>query len=216
MVGTCILSTLTESVDGDSVATTSPLKNQEWNGFLRMLGAAIVNGFRDRCRRYDEELRRLDAARATGNRMLSKLGKGSKTSFDLGHFFLVKESLAFTYVQMQIPSEALLQYEELRAFLPETSGDDESVVESEAEKISRQKKAVKVQSKDFDDVATELAVAGDSLAFRKRLRRSLIWGSLSKPCCSTCTLAKPSSFCRWGIQLKSSAARTLSSKLCIK
>ena len=167
---TCILSTLTESVDGDSVATTSPLKNQEWNGFLRMLGAAVINGFRDRCRRYDEELRRLDAARAAGNRTLSKLGKGSKTSFDLGHFFLVKESLAFTYEQMQIPSEALLQYEELRAFLPETSGDDESIVESESEKINRQKKAVKVQSKDFDDEAIELAVAGDSLAFRKRLR----------------------------------------------
>jgi hypothetical protein len=167
---TCILSTLLESVDGNSVAAMSPLKNQEWNGFLRMLGAAVVSGFRDRCRRYEEEFRRLEATRAAGNRTISKLGKGSKTFFDLGHFFLVKESLAFSYEQMQIPLEALLLYEELRGFLPETSGDEESIVESAEDKAKRQKKAAKLQGKVFDSAAVALAIAGDSLGFRKRMR----------------------------------------------
>ena len=167
---TCILSTLLESVDGDSVATMSPLKNQEWNGFLRMLGAAVVSGFRDRCSRYEQEFRRLEAARAAGNRTISKLGKGSKVFFDFGHFFLVKESLAFSYEQMQIPLDALLLYEDLRGFLPETSGDDESIAESAEDKAKRQRKAAKVQGKVFDSTATALAIAGDSVGFRKRLK----------------------------------------------
>lgn len=169
---TCILSTLMDSIDG--AVTTSPLKNQEWSSFLRMLGSAVVGGFRDRCKRYDEELRRLDAARANSNNtrsLSSKLGKNANTTkFDLGHFFLVKESLAFTFEQMQIPSEALLQYEELRAFLPETSGDEESIVETDEEKEKRRKKAAKSQVEHFDETATALAIIGDTSGFRKRLR----------------------------------------------
>jgi trafficking protein particle complex subunit 10 len=166
----CILSTLLDGIDSSSAISTSPLKNQEWNGFLRMLGAAIVSGFRDRCRRYDEELRRLDAARASGTRTLSKLGKGSKSSFDFAHFFLVKESLAFTYEQMQIPLEAFSQYDELHSLLPETSGEIDEAIETAEEKAKRQKKAIKAQSKDFDATSTALAAAADSIPFRKRLR----------------------------------------------
>ena len=158
---TCIMSTLMESVDGTSVATTSPLKNQEWNNYLRMLGAAIVSGFRDRCRRYDEELRRLDAARASSRG--TKSGKGSK--FDLSHFFLVKESLAFTYEQMQLPAEALLQYEELRAFLPEATGEDNNEDPKKKKRKSSKRKLI-----DFDTDAVELAESGDAVGFRRRLR----------------------------------------------
>jgi len=160
-----------DSVDDSSVASTSPLKNQEWNGFLRMLGAAVVNGFRDRCRRYDAELRRLDAARANGNQVTKGLlgrnndNVNNKAKFDLGHFFLVKESLAFTFEQMQLPAEALLQYEELRAFLPQTSGDDLSFRETEDEKKKRIKKATKRQSGDFDEGATALAISEIQLVF---------------------------------------------------
>jgi hypothetical protein len=34
----------------------SSLKNQEWKAFLHNLGGAVVDGFQDRVRRYDEEL----------------------------------------------------------------------------------------------------------------------------------------------------------------
>jgi hypothetical protein len=72
----------------------------EWETFLQQLGAVCVEGFRDRCRHYDEQLRKL------------------KSNDDVT-LWLAKESLAFTYQQMRQPAEALLQYEELRALLPD-------------------------------------------------------------------------------------------------
>jgi hypothetical protein len=169
---TCILSTLMDPIEEDPSQLPSAQKNQEWSGFLRMLGSAIVSGFRDRCRRYDEELRRLDAARAADNNTIqkTKVTRSDSSRFDLGHFFLVKESLAFTFEQMQLPDEALLQYEELRAFLPETSGEDDNVGESEEERKKRKKRAARRQSMDFNQDATILAILGDTIGFRKRLR----------------------------------------------
>jgi hypothetical protein len=161
---TCIMSTLVDSVDDTSLATMSPLKNQEWNTFLHMLGSAIVSGFKDRCRRYDEELRRLDAHRATMPSSSTKAWQDVGPRFNLSHFFLVKESLAFTYEQMRLPEEALLQYEELRAFVPEPTDDDDSAAEKRKKK-SRSKRRIK----DIED-AMELAIAGDSAGFRRRLR----------------------------------------------
>jgi len=127
-----------------SYSHTSPLKNQEWKAFLHNLGGAITDGFGDRVKRYDEELRRLDARRAASaiacasqaggasqsgssrkgenandNNSIEERKEENQDQFDLSHFFLVKESLAFTYEQMQLPDEAKLQYEELEAFLPE-------------------------------------------------------------------------------------------------
>ena len=168
---TCIMSTLVDSVDDTSVATTSPLKNQEWNTFLHMLGSAIVSGFKDRCRRYDEELRRLDAHRATAT-PTSKSWKDAPR-FNLSHFFLVKESLAFTYEQMRLPEEALLQYEELRAFVPEPILDEDLVAEGDDYDGFVRKKKSKSKRK-VDEIETneamELAIAGDSVHFRRRLR----------------------------------------------
>ena len=57
-------------LDAD-VSTISPLKNQEWKAFLHNLGGAIVDGFGDRVRRYDEELRRLDSKRVAFVRKFS-------------------------------------------------------------------------------------------------------------------------------------------------
>ena len=106
---TVILGTLLDA------SLSSPLKNQEWKAFLHNLGGAIVDGFQDRVRRYDEELRRLDSRRSAFVRKLSGEGisqrppsawKDEGSNFDLSHFFLVKESLAFTYEQMQLSEEA--------------------------------------------------------------------------------------------------------------
>jgi len=156
----------------------SPLKNQEWKAFLHNLGGAVVDGFQDRVRRYDEELRRLDSRRAAFVRKLSgdglSRGIGANTAnaardgnddgnnFDLSHFFLVKESLAFTYEQMQLFEEAKLQYEELSAFLPEDTW---------------RQLAQRVENHDGHgeegkgkDRLSDLAMAGDSDGFRHYIK----------------------------------------------
>ncbi len=106
--------------------------------FMHSLGAAVADVLHNRVPRYDEELRRLDSGRAVFVRKLSKSvssgphetattheGGGAPNGgadFDLSHFFLVKESLAFTYEQMRLFKEAKLHYEELSEFLPEDAG----------------------------------------------------------------------------------------------
>eukprot|EP00978_Attheya_sp_CCMP212_P029292 scaffold103588_cov50-Attheya_sp.AAC.4 len=187
---TCILSTLLErDFVTPEASATSPLKNQEWAIFLRSLGAAVVMGFQDRIRRYHEELKKLDARRAA-----TLLDSSGKNKFDLPHFFLVKESLAFTYEQMQMPSEALLQYEELKIFVPdaswdvdtkeETANDDNEDEDDDSEDdydglmykrhISKPNPMLtpsKSQTKYLaEDAAWELAVAGDTAGFRRRIR----------------------------------------------
>jgi len=168
---TVILGTLLEPP-----GSMSPLKNQEWKAFLHNLGGAVVDGFQDRVRRYDEELRRLDSRRAAFVRKLSgdgfaRLGGGpggsrnggdDGSNFDLSHFFLVKESLAFTYEQMQLFEEAKLQYEELSAFLPEDAW----------------RQLAQLGHHDDDDEEggssslSDLAMAGDSDGFRCRIKTS--------------------------------------------
>ena len=68
-----------------------------------------------RCSLYDSEIRRLDALRGT-----SKL--------DFRQLFLVKESLALMFQMMQLPVEALYQYEELEELI--TFAPAESLPES--------------------------------------------------------------------------------------
>lgn len=184
----CVLSrtsldTMDESQAVDSTAMA--VRTQEWNSFNRMLGSVIVNGFKDRCRKYNDELRRLDAQRAiaaqaakspgktppqkSGSGGFFGVGSSSKTdpsppaAFNLGYFFLVKESLAFTYEQMQLPAEALLQYDEFRAFLPDLNDKEHK----NALKLRQKSKALN------DDAGPPLAVladAADFVGFRKRLR----------------------------------------------
>lgn len=175
---TVILGTLQDGVTGatsvagsgkEQVAAMSPLKNQEWKAFLHNLGGAIVDGFGDRVRRYDEELRRLDGRRAAFVRKLS----GSRspgdlddnTTFDLSHFFLVKESLAFSYEQMQLPDEAKLQYEELEAFLPEETW-------RKLAQVSGSGAAEKNDEEKGGTSPSDLAMAGDSEGFRHYIKTS--------------------------------------------
>ena len=103
----CLLSSLapmSNETGGTSGVSTS--SQTEWSIVLKNISLAIVAGFRDRCKRYDDELRRLER---------SQIGSFDKKK-DAVAIFLVKESLAFTYEQMQLYSEAQLQYKELSAF----------------------------------------------------------------------------------------------------
>ena len=81
------------------------LERNEWASVLAVLSKTIVKGFEDICNRLWAALR--------------KISNQQKDHSHLGHYFLIKESLAFTYRQMNLPSDALLQYNELRAFLPD-------------------------------------------------------------------------------------------------
>lgn len=125
----------------------------EWDAVLKAMATAITGGFHDRCQRFDEELRKLDQKRR-GVFKLDHSDESKSERFHLSNFFLVKESLAFTYEQMRLPAEALLQYEELRAFLP----DREAIIVGEG-------------SNDGDkESLIQLALTGDILAFRRMLR----------------------------------------------
>jgi hypothetical protein len=155
---TCVMSpsSLDPTQDDSVVSETVAIKTQEWNSFNRLLGSVIVNGFKDRCRRYNEELRRLDSQRAPPIKSSkSRQGKTSSPQFNLAYFFLVKESLAFTFEQMHLPAEALLHYDEFRAFLQD--------VPTGAKKSKRPKD-------DTGPPLVDLADAGDRSGFRRRIR----------------------------------------------
>ena len=164
----------------DNVGSVSPLGNQEWKSFLHNLGRAIVDGFMERVRRYDEELRRLDSRRAAFVRKLSSSDGSAKampprnnliddTNFDLSHFFLVKESLAFTYEQMQLFEEAKLQYEELSAFLPEDAWRTLAQQQLQRDLITDNDNG---DGNGDDASPSDLAMAGDSEGFRHHIKTS--------------------------------------------
>jgi len=172
----CVLSTT--SLDQTDESSNSEgglaIRVQEWNAFNRMLGTVIVNGFQDRCRRYKDELKRLDAQRATAatatknyesaGDISNKPQKRNPYSFNISHFFLVKESLASSYEQMQLPAEALLQYDEFRLYMPDLSDKEESKV-----RRARRKSKALVEENPSQNLA-KLADAGDFLGFRKKIR----------------------------------------------
>jgi len=162
----CVLSTesLEKVFDSEEMLAT---RVQEWNVFNRLLGQVLVNGFHDRVRRYKAELKRLDAQRASAataaKNYAGKSGsplKPNPYAFNLSHFFLVKESLAFSYEQMQLPAEALLQYDEFRLYMPDLTDKEERKVR----KARRKSKAL------TDEKLQAMADAGDFLGFRKRIR----------------------------------------------
>lgn len=153
------------------------IRVQEWTIFNRLLGQVVVNGFQDRIKRYKAELKRLDAQRATaataaknyaisgsiGNK--SPATKPNPYAFNLGHFFLVKESLASSFEQMQLPGEALLQYDEFRMYMPDLSDKEES-------KVRRARRKSKALLEDTpSERLTSVADAGDFLGFRKKIRK---------------------------------------------
>ncbi|KAL7559413.1 hypothetical protein ACA910_009975 [Epithemia clementina (nom. ined.)] len=81
------------------------LERNEWAALLAAMSKAIVRGFDTICRQLWGALR--------------KISNQQRDHGCMGHYFLLKESLAFTYRQMNLPAESLLQYNELRAFLPD-------------------------------------------------------------------------------------------------
>ena len=157
---------------------------------IQALGSAIVAGFRERVARYDDELRRLNALRAASSSPSKGGGAAAAPAgdaFDLAHFFLIKESLAFTYEQMQLPGEALLQYEELGAIVPEGrwhSSDNEGVDEalaSDTATISSDGGALSISSTassssvlaDADSFGfADLANSGNAAGFRRKIRKT--------------------------------------------
>ena len=162
----CVLSTNSLELDDKNSDYKGDLaaRVQEWNTFNLLLGMVIVNGFQNRCRRYKDELKRLDAQRATAATAAKNYESGNSSSinesqrrnpysFNIVHFFLVKESLACTYEQMQLPGEALLQYDEFRLYMPDLSDKEEKKVER-----ARRKSKALVE----DDQSQNLARLADS------------------------------------------------------
>lgn len=166
----CVLSPVSLDRSDEDLANSEgvAIRTQEWNTFNRVLGSVIVGGFKDRCRRYKDELKRLDAQRATAATAAKGHGKGkpSPYAFNLCHFFLVKESLAFSFEQMQLPAEALLQYDEFRLYMPDLSDKDERKVR----RSRRKSKALAEDGDSFEPTLTQLADMGAFLGFRKKIR----------------------------------------------
>lgn len=91
---------------GNSAQTLTLLQasNNSIMDLLSKMREGIVVSFQHRSAMYDADIRRLDSYRGTPN-------------FDFRTLFLVKESLALMYQMMQLPDNALSQYEELEATL---------------------------------------------------------------------------------------------------
>ena len=143
----CTLSSLMDFQESSDVYDAEEYEwfKMEWETFMKRLGATIVDGFRDRCKRYDDELKRLAKEQATAEIISVE---------DSVHYVLVKESFAFTYEQMRQHSEALLQYEELRAILPDVRSEHFSATNENA-----------LRANDGRSVL-QIALSGDVLGFR--------------------------------------------------
>ncbi len=138
---TCLLSSL---LDKDhELAAESKIQNQEITEVLLTLGKVMVSGFTDRVQSYNNEIRKV-------------LDDKISEDFDWRYYFLVKESLALTYDQMQLPLESLKEYEGLEMKLPlaPESWPAESERIDQYHKVSR------------------AALSGDSVAFREIIRWS--------------------------------------------
>jgi len=142
-------SDLSQTSGGSSLPATSNLMiiKQEFDSFLTALSASVVDGFQDRCRQYDDELKKLSAKRVSQPWSMENEKQ----------WFLVKESMAFSYEQMRQPAEAVVQYEELRALLPDP-------VHKSTTQDLRQKRD------QHGRTALQAALQGDSVAFRECIR----------------------------------------------
>lgn len=138
---TCLLSSL---LDKDhELAAESKIQNQEITEVLQTLGKVMVSGFTDRVQSYNNEIRKV-------------LDDKISEDFDWRHYFLVKESLALTYDQMQLPLESLKEYEGLEMKLPLAPES----WPAESDRIDQYHKV------------TRAALSGDSVAFREIIRWS--------------------------------------------
>lgn len=99
---TVILSTLLDSENNLQEESTS--QNQEFHLVLQQLARTLLSGFYDRIEKYSDELKRCE-------RILPSSSKWSR-------YFLLKESLSFSFEQMQLPYQAIREYEDLESILP--------------------------------------------------------------------------------------------------
>ncbi|CAM9728253.1 unnamed protein product [Chrysoparadoxa australica] len=77
---------------------------KQWKELINKLGAALCESFASKCQMYESELERL-------------YSKSASPGWDFGPFFLVKESLALMYRELQMTSECLIKYQELAALI---------------------------------------------------------------------------------------------------
>ncbi len=121
---TCLLSSL---LDKDyELAAESDVQNQEIHEFLQALGKVMISGFTDRVQSYNHEI----------SRCKEKVSE-SKENFDWCRYFLVKESLALTYEQLELPQEALKEYQELELMLPSVAWPDEKDIATQYNELSK-------------------------------------------------------------------------------
>jgi hypothetical protein len=146
---TCLLSSLLDK--DNKLATQSQLLKQEMHEVLQTLGKVMISGFTDRVQCYNHEIRKCQE---------DEFGAANE-DFDWCRYFLVKESLALTYEQLQLPLEALQEYEELEAKLPTIAWPDENDTTNQYQQLSR------------------AAAIGDTEVFREALRSAKEIGHLS-------------------------------------
>ncbi len=117
---TCLLSSL---LDKDyELAAESDVQNQEMHEFLQTLGKVMISGFTDRVQCYNHEIMKCREKKSK-----------SMESFNWSQYFLVKESLALTYEQLQLPHEALEEYQELESIIPHVAWPDEDVATQDSD-----------------------------------------------------------------------------------
>jgi hypothetical protein len=153
---TCILSSLLDS--NNNLAPDSPIQKQDFNQVLQEMGKTVLSGFIDRISHYGEELKRCENGT---NDVLGTPGRRRKHSVDIDwkQYFLIKESAALTFQQMNLPREALREYEELEAKFPAGS-----IVEMDRNSNSGPIRAMatKGQTKLFRKFVRSIEAMGDA------------------------------------------------------
>ncbi|CAM9418773.1 unnamed protein product [Scytosiphon promiscuus] len=112
---------------------------KQWSDLLAKVGRVVVEVFEARVRSYAGELAHLDATRGM-------------IGWDFGKFFVVKESLALMYKELQLPSEALLKYQELAALILTMGDSSEPILRSPSESRSPPRSPIR-SPKDTKDLS---------------------------------------------------------------
>lgn len=99
---TSILSTLLDSEN--NLLEETPSQNQEFNNVLQQLGKTLLSGFYDRIEKYANEIQRCERIQSYSSRW--------------SRYFLLKESLSFSFEQMRLHYQAVREYEDLELSLP--------------------------------------------------------------------------------------------------
>lgn len=107
----CMLTVFEGGLTGPLAAATSaanrdalqPSSQEQWTELVTKLKASVLSAAGARFKQLDEEVKRLEAARLSPD-------------WSFFTFFFAKENLGLMYEQLQLPAEALRQYEELSGY----------------------------------------------------------------------------------------------------